>query len=424
MNFKLIKIGLLTTFLLTGCGSENKEEGIVEKNTLTIQAEDFNDKIKVNLKDGNYSLSAKGNDPDVTLSFWQFDNLNDLVYGDLRLIEEKKKASFSTLAWGSNYKYSYLFCISYLECADNTSYRFDEISRKLKVSFKKNSNQLIKDYIEGVGGKSTRAVPATISGDLQFIIPSNWLAFNKNRFPEINRDKSLKLAGKTYQISEISSDIVFYEDDIDKYIGSVDHLDFENDEEVVRLYIYHGIENSSLFKDTRLKIFNYNKNGGLIFSSEDSITSSFITLKNSGKILSLNIKNLNLSVKEQDVTKMLDLNFDIPRHTSNIQVNDEDVLLSTSNIDFSYVINDQKIYDINLKNYSNSYFFKIIQEFNGNLTIENADGKSEITCGDRNNSCLGLSMDSDQKTFRFNNVKLGEDILNGTIYIAGVLNSR
>lgn len=33
-------------------------------------------------------------------------------------------------------------------------------------------------------------------------------------------------------------------------------------------------------------------------------------------------------------------------------------------------------------------------------------------------------MDSDQKTFRFNNVKLGEDILNGTIYIAGVLNSR
>lgn len=46
---------------------------------------------------------------------------------------------------------------------------------------------------------------------------------------------------------------------------------------------------------------------------------------------------------------MLDLNFDIPRHTSNIQVNDEDVLLSTSNIDFSYVINDQKIYDINLK---------------------------------------------------------------------------
>ncbi|KKW79496.1 hypothetical protein AAV96_07590 [Acinetobacter sp. AG1] len=91
----------------------------------------------MDLKEGGYSLIAKGNEPDVTLSFWEFDKLNDLFYGDLRLISEKKKASFATLAWGSNYKYSFLFCISYLECADNTSYIFDEVGRKLKVSLKK-----------------------------------------------------------------------------------------------------------------------------------------------------------------------------------------------------------------------------------------------------------------------------------------------
>lgn len=420
MNLKLINISILTIFILTGCGSEKKEESQFEKNVLEIQAEGFSDKINMDFKEGDYSLIAKGNDPDVSLSFRKLKGKNDILYGDLRLLASEHKAGFATLAWGD---YRVLFCISYLACVDNTEYRFDGINRKITVSFKNNNNRLFKNYLED-GGDWSKTVPATISGDLAFKIPSNWLAFNKNRFPEINRDKSLKLADKTYHISEISSDIAFYKDDSGRYIGSIDQLVFENAEEVVSLHIYHGIDNSSSFKDTRLKIFNYNKNGENIFYFDDSIPSSFITLNNSGEILSFNIKNLNLYLQEQGINKTLDLNFTIPRHTSNMQVNDENVLLSTSNIDFAYVINDRKIYTINLKNYSESYFLYIIQEFNGNISIESVDGESKITCGDRNNSCLGLSLNSDKKTFQFDDVKLGKDVLNGTIYIAGVLNSR
>lgn len=418
---KLIRFAVLGVIFFTGCGSDSKkEETSVEKNILTIQAEGFSDKINVDLKEGDYSLSAKGNESDVSLSFRKLKGGNDILYGDLRLLASEHKAGFAILAWGD---YRVLFCISYLECVDNTEYRFDRINRKLTVSFKNNNNRLFKNYLED-GGNWNKSVPAIISGDLVFKIPSNWLAFNKNRFPEISSDKSLKLADKTYQISEISSDIAFYKDDNGRYIGSIDQLDFENAEEVVSLHIYHGIENSSSFKDTRLEIFNYNKNGENIFSFVDSIPSSFIKLNNSGEILSFNIKNLNLYFQEQGITKTLDLNFTMPRHTSNMQVNGENVLLSTSNIDFAYVINDRKIYAINLKNYSSSYFLNIIQEFNGSLSIESIDGESKVTCGDRNNSCLGLSMNSDKKTFKFDNVKLGEDVLNGTIYIAGVLNSR
>lgn len=418
---KLIRFAVLGVIFFTGCGSDSKKEEIsVEKNILTIQAEGFSDKVNVDLKEGDYSLSAKGNESDVSLSFRKLKGGNDILYGDLRLLASEHKAGFAILAWGD---YRVLFCISYLECVDNTEYRFDRINRKLTVSFKNNNNRLFKNYLED-GGNWNKSVPAIISGDLVFKMPSNWLAFNKNRFPEISSDKSLKLADKTYQISEISSDIAFYKDDNGRYIGSIDQLDFENAEEVVSLHIYHGIENSSSFKDTRLEIFNYNKNGENIFSFVDSIPSSFIKLNNSGEILSFNIKNLNLYFQEQGITKTLDLNFTIPRHTSNMQVNDENVLLSTSNIDFAYVINDRKIYAINLKNYYSSYFLNIIQEFNGSLSIESIDGESKVTCGDRNNSCLGLSMNSDKKTFKFDNVKLGGDVLNGTIYIAGVLNSR
>ncbi|MHA3982645.1 hypothetical protein [Acinetobacter venetianus] len=418
---KLIRFAVLGVIFFTGCGSDSKkEETSVEKNILTIQAEGFSDKINVDLKEGDYSLSAKGNESDVSLSFRKLKGENDILYGDLRLLASEHKAGFAILAWGD---YRVLFCISYLECVDNTEYRFDRINRKLTVSFKNNNNRLFKNYLEG-GGNWNKSVPAIISGDLVFKIPSNWLAFNKNRFPEISSDKSLKLADKTYQISEISSDIAFYKDDNGRYIGSIDQLDFQNAEEVVSLHIYHGIESGSSFKDTRLEIFNYNKNGENIFSFVDSIPSSFIKLNNSGEILSFNIKNLNLYFQEQGITKTLDLNFTMPRYTSNMQVNDENVLLSTSNIDFAYVINDRKIYAINLKNYSSSYFLNIIQEFNGSLSIESIDGESKVTCGDRNNSCLGLSMNSDKKTVKFDNVKLGEDVLNGTIYIAGVLNSR
>ncbi|KRJ11936.1 MULTISPECIES: hypothetical protein [Acinetobacter calcoaceticus/baumannii complex] len=49
MSYKLIKISVLSTIFLIGCGEESKrEENEYEKNMLTIEAENFNDKVNLN----------------------------------------------------------------------------------------------------------------------------------------------------------------------------------------------------------------------------------------------------------------------------------------------------------------------------------------------------------------------------------------
>ncbi|KKW79564.1 hypothetical protein AAV96_07585, partial [Acinetobacter sp. AG1] len=88
----------------------------------------------------------------------------------------------------------------------------------------------------------------------------------------------------------MDSDVVFYRDGSGEYIGSVDHLNFKNDEETISIHIYQGVAESSSFKDTRLEIINYNKKDKLIFSFDDFIPASFITWEDNGKILSINMK--------------------------------------------------------------------------------------------------------------------------------------
>lgn len=421
MNYKLIKIGLLSTIFLIGCGEDSqREENQYEKNIFRVEAEGFNDKINLNVKEGDYSSIAQGNSSDVTLYFNNYEKLDFPVYGELKLLSENKKASFSAISWLNKYKnISLLFCIDYVECANNTEYSFDEFNRELNVRFKNNFNKLFQNYLEGSGWEKT--IPATITGDLELKIPSNWLAFKKDRFPKKDGIGNLKVDSQIYNLSEMNSDVTFYQDDNSKYIGSVDYLNFKRGDDVVNIEIYKGIDNSQSFKDIRLKIYNYNKNNESVFLFNDVIPASFVSWKEDGEILSINIEKLSLVNQENTKSKVLDLKFYIPRNTSNVKINNENFFALRQSYGFAYVVNDQKKYSITLIGQAGDYPLEIIQEFNGNITIETIKENEKIVCGDRYKPCLGLSMDNDKKTFIFNNVKLDKDILNGRIYIPGVI---
>lgn len=421
MSYKLIKIGLLSTIFLIGCGEDSqREENQYEKNILRVEAKNFNDKVNLNVKEEEYSLSADGNNPDVTLHFNKSDKNDFPIYGVLKLLDENKKASFSTLGWLNKDKnISFLFCIDYANCSSNTEYSFDNIGRKLNVRFKNNFNNLFENYLEGSGLEKT--IPAMITGDLELKIPSNWLAFKKDRFPKKDGIGNLKVDSQIYKLSEMNSDINFYKDANGEYIGSVDQLNFKKGDDSVNIEIYKGIENSQSFKDIRLKIYNYNKNNESFFLFDDLIPASFVSWNEDGKILSINIEKLILVNRENSKTKILDLKFDIPRNTSNLTINNEKNLILRQDYSFAYVINDQKKYAITLVGPAGNYPLEIIQEFNGNITIETIKENEKIVCGGRYKPCLGVSMENDKKTFRFNNVKLGKDVLDGTIYIPGVI---
>ncbi|MDH2593400.1 hypothetical protein [Acinetobacter nosocomialis] len=421
MSYKLIKISVLSTIFLIGCGEESKrEENEYEKNMLTIEAENFNDKVNLNVKEEEYSLIAQGNSSDVTLYFNKPDKTELPIYGELQLLAESNKARFASLAWINKYNdVSVLFCINYEDCSDNTEYSFDNDSRQLNVRFKNNFNKLWKNYL--VDWIEKKDLTAKITGYLELKIPSNWLAFKKDRFPKKEGIGNLKVDSQIYKLSEMNSDINFYKDANGEYIGSVDQLNFKKGDDSVNIEIYEGIEDSQSFKDIRLKIYNYNKNNESFFLFDDLIPASFVSWNEDGKILSINIEKLILVNRENSKTKILDLKFNIPRNTSNLTINNEKILILRQDYSFAYVINDQKKYAITLVGQEGNYPLEIIQEFNGNITIETIKENEKIVCGGRYKPCLGVSMENDKKTFRFNNVKLGKDVLDGTIYIPGVI---
>lgn len=422
MSYKLIKIGLLSTIFLIGCGEESKrEENEYEKNILTIEAENFTDKVNLNVKEEEYSLIAQGNSPDVTLYFNKPDKMDLPIYGELQLLAESNKARFASLAWINKYNdMSLLFCINYEDCSDNTEYSFDNDSRQLNVRFKNNFNKLWKNYL--VDWIEKKDLTAKITGNLELKIPSNWVGFNKDRFPKKSGMGILELDNQVYKLSDMNSDIIIYKDGNNKYIGSVDELVFKKDDDIVNIEVFKESNNNHYSKDIQLKVRNYSlTNYEPGFSFYGLVPASSISWRDNEKILSINIQNLNLFDKERNKFRVLDLEYNIPRNTSNILINNEIYPILRQNYGFAYVVNDQKKYSISLIGQTGAYPLEVIQEFNGHISIETKKENEKIVCGDRYKSCSGLSMDNDKKTFRFNNVKLGEDVFNGMIYISGII---
>lgn len=220
----------------------------------------------------------------------------------------------------------------------------------------------------------------------------------------------------------MNSDIIIYKDGNNKRIGSVDKLSFKRGDDNVDIEIFKKNDDNQYNEDIMINVRSYNlKNYESDFSFYGLIPASSISWGDDGKILSINIQNLNLFDKGRTKSRVLDLEYNIPRNTSNILINKEIYPILRQNYGFAYVVNDQKKYSISLIGQTGAYPLEVIQEFNGHISIETKKENEKIVCGDRYKSCSGLSMDNDKKTFRFNNVKLGEDVFNGMIYIPGII---
>ncbi|WP_252316539.1 hypothetical protein [Acinetobacter sp. 694762] len=122
----------------------------------------------------------------------------------------------------------------------------------------------------------------------------------------------------------MNSDIIIYKDGNNKNIGSVDELVFKKDDDIVNIEIFKESNNNQYSKDIQLKVRNYNlTNYEPGFSFYGLVPASSISWGDNEKILSINIQNLNLFDKERNKFRVLDLEYNIPRNTSNILINKE-----------------------------------------------------------------------------------------------------
>lgn len=422
MNARYVAIGVISAFFLIGCG-DNKDEEVnsSSKNVLNIKAKGVDTHLVFDFNKMDYSLTAYGNDSDIFLGFGNL-NSEQPIYGQIGLFSAEKQANIYALAWSNeNKSTSSLWCFD--DCKSNTEYNYDSINRKLNINFNNNKNKLMKDVVSGLGNQEEK-IEAIISGKLELNVPSNWIAFNKNRFPVLSETGGFLLDGKEYKIYDIKSDVQNYNENGNEYLGDVEDIYLKNGDDVVYLTIYNKVEGTNSFNNIRVRVV-LAENNGEYWSGEQILTASDIEWNNGKNFLALNLKSINIYNLEKNNTKSLNTNLVIPINTENLVINGEKAYLNFSNSSSNAIsYNDQKQYSITIKNKSKHIGIGLIQQFNGNITLRAYDGKEEKICGDRDTPCLGLSMDNDKKTFRFNHVQLGNDILNGEIYIAGILNTR
>lgn len=120
--------------------------------------------------------------------------------------------------------------------------------------------------------------------------------------------------------------------------------------------------------------------------------------------------------------KTLTGNLKIPNMVWNVALNGE--VPDLVELVGGFAENDSKYYALNLitldSSTRRSTYLEIRQELDGHLWLDYYGGEDSPSCGSPTTACVGLTVDTDKKTYRFNNVRLGDYTLNGGLYIPGV----
>ena len=136
-------------------------------------------------------------------------------------------------------------------------------------------------------------------------------------------------------------------------------------------------------------------------------------------MIDLNLSNVQ--VTDHNVQKSLNANIKILRSYAKLTLNGEAIDEIQVGSQFStHVKNDRKIFSVYMNRAKNIAGLDVIQELNGHVSLQYSFLSDKFTCGDRTNKCQGVTYDEQAKNFTFNNVKIGNETLNGTIYFAGV----
>lgn len=252
---------------------------------------------------------------------------------------------------------------------------------------------------------------AKISGELTYAIPNQWAVAKSNRFPVIDVKGQLSINGKTYKVYKIYNQDFW----VDKYIVALRVINELGD--AVTLYINEYPEKNRFNKQAGTYVnFSNNDQPGLYVPSGQKVWE-----ERDG------IFYLNLDGQYTDETgqvKVLKSNLAIPTLKSQLTINGKPYIFRIYNGKNEAISkNEQRGYTLG-SDYDGP--ISITHEGKGHLSLKytkyptSQAAGGNYTCGSAEQACAGLTVDADQKTYHFNQVAAGDQILNGTLYIPGV----
>jgi len=402
---KIAIFSTMSLLLLSGCGGDNSNSIRTENRSsyITIKGDGVNETLKFDDSQLTYKISAVGNQPITTVSFANKDG------SDSSLVElnSGNKAQLAMLFKDTGTKdVKFVFCFPPYDCSSNTIYSIKDLNhqKQIQVILKDAPNQYYRgDASELTGFNDLKSV--LITGELNYFAQSNWPIFQSNRFP------ILKVRGKVIYDSE-----EYYVESYGEFDTFLEGKLYWTDKKLVLKN-----EDKTIYLSIRKYNNTYSENAISITVSDDADTYTISNLvseiwSNSNEGFELNLDNLILK-SYTEKTKILSSNIYVPFDQYNLTLNQSIQLVPIQKNAYVQTINDQKIYQMSFKN---NETFQINQEFKGHLSLTYMQGEDTISCGDRNTSCKGLSVDNLKQNFTFDNVKIGSDTINGNFYFAGV----
>jgi hypothetical protein len=371
-------------------------------NVLTVKGTGVDKQETITVDKKDILISAIGNQPIQLIEFYQKPESYDW-YGRIGLRADSNKVQLHELAFDANSN-SFLSC-AVNACLENSTFSLQAGSQQsiLTISF----NQASNTYKTKGSSQST---PVKVSGNLQFGIPSNWPILQTNRFPVANVQGQLLWNGLPYHVSGQPFS------ERDRFSNQLVHrLQLAGNNGSIELTIKELSATAFKVSVTEGNI-TYSTNLGLSKSpwqqTQQQIKLDFFLL-------------LPFELTDEageKPAKTLTGNLQIPNMVWNVALNGE--VPDLVELVGGFAENDSKYYALNLITLDGSTrrstYLEIRQELDGHLWLDYYGGEDSPSCGSPTAACAGLTVNADKKTYRFNNVRLGDHTLNGGFYIPGV----
>lgn len=412
-KMKKICIGFLSLLILNGCKNDEKtnEESLINQNNLFIKGDGISKQVVFDTGNTNYDFISYDNDPHFYINF-RSKELTPIFYGIIHLDQTTKNSSLETLILDE----VGLRCLPLFGCKENTSYDLQSKNglNFIKINFKDSANFLLKPLDPESYPYEFNQIPVLINGQFSVNAPMSWPIFQTQRFPKYTAQGTFNFDGKTYDVSTIN----------------LPRFNYENSElksKSISIYLESSLDTLHLVVTKRFDISDQYDNVFIEIYNEDFSSSSLPISKESwqdeGNLIALGLNNVMLRDRNSSNVKSLNANIQFPRSHAKLTFNGNKLnIIPVGSSFLAMTENDQKMYQIGTYINNKDAELKIIQELKGHISLKLKVYDSDtFSCGDRDSPCEGITFDEPLKNFIFNNVKLGSENLNGTVYFAGVL---
>lgn len=384
-------------------GSNSTQLTTPAANVLTVKGTGVDKQETITVAKKDILISAIGNQPIQLIEFYEKPESYDW-YGRIRLNTDSNKAQLEKLAFDNSNR-AFLSCSPDGCPESNSIYSLQGGTQQsiLSIHFDQEPNHYRQ------GGTNT-VKPVEVSGELKFGIPANWPILQTNRFPVANVQGQLLWNGQPYRVSGQPFS------ERDRFTNQLVHR--------VQLAGNNGSIELTI-KELSATAFKVSVTEGNItyFTNLGLSKSPWQQTQQEIKLDFFLLLPFELTDEAgEKPAKTLTGNLKIPNMVWNVALNGEVPDLVELVGGFSE--NDSKYYALNLialdGSTRRSTYLEIRQELDGHLWLDYYGGEDSPSCGSPTTACAGLTVDADKKTYRFNNVRLGDHTLNGGLYIPGV----